>query len=100
TRRISKATAVRHYLHRHKLRECDVIYFGNELSVGGNDRPVATGIPGVHVISVNQLESEVQFEKNIFYGGGRGTASARQQFGDVLERLRRALSLAEKYSPA
>ncbi len=99
TRGVSKATAVQHFMQTWKLRPQDILYFGNEFGIRGNDRPVALGIPGVHVVSVNQPETEVFYQRNIFYGGGRGTASTMQQLGDILERFREALATARRRSP-
>jgi GTP:adenosylcobinamide-phosphate guanylyltransferase len=100
TRATSKATTLRHYLQRHRLRPAEVLYFSNEFRPGGNNLPVAARIPGLHVISVNQVEEDTFYRENVFDGGGRGTASAMQQMGDIVERFRNAEAAAEQRGAA
>ncbi len=99
TCKVSKAGAVHHYCQEHGLSGDDILYFGNEFRPGGNDKSVADGVPGVHVISVNQEEEDTLYESNAFYGGSRGTASTMHHFGDILERVGKGLKTVRRKGP-
>lgn len=56
---INKASAVKQYLDKKNLDPREVIYFGNEFRVGGNDQSILDEIKELTVISVNQAEEEI-----------------------------------------
>jgi molybdopterin-guanine dinucleotide biosynthesis protein A len=60
---------------------------------------VATGVPGVHAVAVNQSEEDTLDGSNVFYGGGRGTASTMQHLGDILEKYDKGVRWLDKGGP-